>query len=249
MINYLKSENYRLIRKKYLHFTSLAFCMLIIIAAFVLDFFGEHEVGFPFATNFFFYANVIGGGVLIFIIALLVNGSLTGKDLSILKQSVSFGFGRNTIFWSKLIVTLTYFLSLCLVGMLLMVGLGESLFPKDPDAFRSFLIASSNMFPLVVSGFFVIHTLKMNRIGDVYTIIIVLFVYTFSDTVVNLLFRRVEGLSQLYKLTPSALLNENNMNYMDYTVTLDWRFWLVGMIISIVALSLGSRAFYKKDID
>lgn len=219
------------------------------MAAFVLDFFGRNEVDFPYATSFFFYSNVVGGGVLIFIIALLVNGSLTGKDLFILKQAVSFGVSRNTIFWSKLILTFAYFLLLCLIGLLLMVGLGESLFPKDPEALRNFLLVSANMFPLVMSGFFLIHVLKMSQIGDAYTVLIVLFIYTMSDSIINLMFRRIEGLNELYKWTPSALLNENNLNYMEYTVTFDFKFWLVGLLISVVVLLIGMNIFQKKDIN
>lgn len=249
MISYLKSENYRLMRKKTLHITSLIFCSLIIAAAFALDFFGKNEIGFPFATSSFFYSNVIGGGVLLFIIALLVNGALTGKDLSLLKQSVSFGISRNTIFWSKLILTLGYFLLLCFIGMLLMVGLGETLFPTDVQALRNFLLASTNMFPLVVSGFFLIHVLKMSRISDVYTVIIVLIVYTMSDRIVNLIFRRIEGFNQLHKWTPSSLLNENILQYMENTVAFDWKLWIVGLAISLIVLPLGIKVFQRQNID
>lgn len=249
MINYLKSERYRLMRKHILHLTCAICCALIIVAAFVLDFFGRNEVDFPYATSFFFYGNVIGGFVVIFIISLLVNGSLTGKDLALLKQSVSFGISRNTIFWSKLMMTLGYFLLLCLIGMILMIGLGETLFPNDAQTLRSFLLASVNMFPLVVSGFILIHVLKMCRIGDVYTVIIVLIVYMMSDRIVNVMFRRIDGLNELHKWTPSALLNENMMQYVEYTVMFDWKYWIVGMVISLIVLPLGIIVFRKQDID
>lgn len=249
MINYLKSEQYRLMRRKALHLTSMICCALIIFAALVLDFFGRNEVDFPYATSFFFYSNVIGGGVFLFIIALLVNGALTGKDLSLLKQSVSFGISRNTIFWSKLILTLVYFLLLCIVGMLLMVGLGETLFPDDAQALRSFLLACVNMFPLVISGFFLIHVLRMSRIREAYTVVIVLIVYTLSDSIVNLFFRRIEGLTELYKWMPSALLNDNILQYMEYTITFEWKSWIVGIAISLIILSIGIRVFNRRDID
>src|SRR5699024_5612079 len=96
MINYLNSERYRLTRKISLHLTSMVAFTLIILAGFVLSYFGNNEANFPYATSYFFYSNVVNGGVLIFIIALLVNSSLTGKDLSTLKQSLSFGISRST---------------------------------------------------------------------------------------------------------------------------------------------------------
>lgn len=46
MINYLKSERYRLTRKISLHITSIVACALIIVAGFVLYFFGKMKLIF-----------------------------------------------------------------------------------------------------------------------------------------------------------------------------------------------------------
>lgn len=249
MINYLKSESYRLLRRKSLHMISVACFLLIIAAAAVLYLFGKTEANFPYATSQYFYSNVIAGAVLIFMIALLFNLSLTGKDLSMLKQSISFGISRNTIFWSKLLLTLGYFLLVCAMGILLMIGLGENLFSNDEQAARSFIIACMNMFPIILSGFFTIHVLKMLRFGDVYVVMIVLFIFTLSGTVFRVLFRAISGLDQLYKYTPSTLLNENIMEFLDYTVQLDVRFWLVGLVVSVIMLPVGVRQFAKQHIE
>lgn len=249
MINYLKSESYRLLRRKSLHMISVACFLLIIAAAVVLYIFGKSEANFPYATSQFFYSNVIVSWILIFMIALLFNLSLTGKDLSLLKQSISFGISRNTIFWSKLLLTLGYFLFICAIGILLMIGLGENLFQHDEQATRSFFIASVNMLPIIMSGFFTIHVLKMLRFGDVYVVMIVLFVFTLSGTVFRVLFRSISGLDQLYKYTPSTLLNDNITKFMDYTVQLDVRFWLVALAVSVIMLPIGVRQFAKQHIE
>ena len=249
MINYLKSESYRLLRKRTLHMTSVACFLLIAAAAVVLYMFGESEAGFPYATSLFFYSNVIGGGGLILLIAFLFNLSLTGKDRLLLKQSVSFGISRNTIFWSKLILTLSYFLLICVIGLLLMLGFGENLLTNEEQSSRSFLIASLNMLPLILSGFIMIHVLKMLRFGDAYIIMIVLFVFTFSSNIIRMLFQPISGLNQLYKYTPNTLLNDNLMSFMDQTVQLDYRYWLVGTIISVIVLLIGVGKFAKKNID
>ncbi|HHY24921.1 MAG TPA: ABC transporter permease [Clostridiaceae bacterium] len=249
MINYLKSERYRLTRKISLHITSIVACALIIVAGFVLYFFGKNEANFPYATSYFFYANVVNGGTLIFSIVLLVNSSLTGKDLSTLKQSLSFGISRSTIFWSKLILTFMYFLLLCFIGMILMGVLGETLFTGSEPYLKSFLLASVNMFPIVFSAFMLVHVMQMNRIGTVYTIIVILVIYTASDNIVNLMFRLVGPLDELYKWTPSALLNENAFAFMENTISFSWNSWLVGIGLSIIFLAIGLWQFNKKDID
>lgn len=130
-------------------------CLLLIVAAAAVLYYSQQlEPNFPYSTSIFFYSNVIGGGMLIIVVGFLFNLALTGKDTSLLKQSVSFGVSRKTIFWSKLILTLCYFLLVCMGGLLLMIGLGESLFVSEEQSIRNFLIASLNMVPIVLSGFF-----------------------------------------------------------------------------------------------
>lgn|SRR5690625_294343 len=250
MINYIKSENYRLLRKKSLYMTSIIGLMLITAAAIILYLSGEYEQNFPYATSLFFYANVIGSNILILIIAFLFNLALTGRDMTLIKQSISFGVSRNTIFWSKLILTLGYFLFICLIGLLLMIGLGENLLKSEEQSIRNFLVASFNMLPIVLSGFFMIHTLKMLRIGDVYSIVILFLFYVLSGDLLRMILRPISGLDELYRYAPDVLLNEKNlMNFMDHAAQFDLRYWITGIVISVVSLLIGARKFSKQNID
>src|SRR5690625_1507094 len=106
MMNYMKSERYRLMRKKSLHITTVICLVLITAAAAVLYFSGQYESSFPYATSSFFYSNVIGNTALILIVALLFNLALTGKDMLLIIQSVSFVFYRITFYCSLLLMTL-----------------------------------------------------------------------------------------------------------------------------------------------
>ncbi|WP_240374058.1 ABC transporter permease [Bacillus piscicola] len=249
MINYIKSENYRLLRKKGLYLTSLICLLLITAAAVVLYLLGQYETNFPYATSLFFYSNVISGSLLILIVAFLFNVALTGKDTSLLKQSISFGVSRSAIFWSKLILTVSYFLLLCMIGMVYTIGLGESLLADDAQSVESFLIASFNMLPIVLGGFFMIHALKMLKFGDVYIIILLLFLFMFSGDLLRMILRPVTGLSELYQYAPSTLLDENLMEFVDQAATFDYRYWVVGIAISAVSLLVGAKRFAKQSID
>lgn len=249
MINYMKSENYRFLRKKGLYITSVIGLMLITAAAIVLYLSGEYERDFPYATSLFFYANVIGSNILILIIAFLFNSALTGRDMSVVKQSISFGVSRSTIFWSKLILTLSYFLLLCVIGLLLMIGLGETLLESEEQSIRNFLTASFNMLPIVLSGFFMIHMLKMLRVGDVYIIVMLLVFFVFSGDLLRMLLRPITGLDGLYKYAPDLLLNENLMSFMDHAAQFDFRYWVVGIVISVISLLIGAKRFAKQNID
>ncbi|WP_164216050.1 ABC transporter permease [Virgibacillus sp. YIM 98842] len=239
MINYMKSESYRLLRKKSLHTTSVICLLLIAAAAAILYYSQQQDPDFPYATSMFFYSNVISGALLIMIVGLLFNSALTGKDTSLIKQSVSFGISRNTIFWSKLILTLSYFLLICVIGIILTIALGETLLASGEQSVRNFLIAASNMVPIVLSGFFIIHVLKMLKVSEVYIIILFLFLYIFSG---NLLY-------MLFDYTPSTLLNDNLMSFMNGAAQFDYRHWLTGIVISVISLLAGQNRFAKQNID
>lgn len=244
----MKSESYRLLRKNGTHVTGLLCLLLISAAAATLYFFDQFDPNFPYATSKFFYSNVISGGLLIIIVGLIFNISLTGKDLSLLKQSVSFGISRNTIFWSKLILTLSYFLLLCASGIIVMIVLGESLFTGENQSVSNFLIACLNMAPIVLSGFFLTHSLKMLKVGEVYIILVLAFIFGFSDSLLRV-FRSFSGLRELREYAPSTLLNDNLMSFLDNTVQFDFKYWAVGIIISVISLLIGAKRFANKNID
>lgn len=249
MINYLKSEQYRLLHKTGLHLTSIIGLLLIVAAAVVLTYFGQHEPNFLYANSWFFYSNVIAGSLLILLIALLCNSALTGKDMSVMKQSISFGISRSTIFWSKLIVTFSYFLLVCIIGLLLTIVLGETLLAGEGNSVGNYLIACLNMLPHMVSGFFIIHAMRLLKIGDIYIIFLLLFTFSFSGTLLRVLFRSISGLDELYLYAPSTLLNDNLTNFTNQAAIFDYHHWIVGTVISIIALFIGAKRFAKQSID
>jgi ABC-2 type transport system permease protein len=249
MINYLKSENYRLLHKKSIYMTSGICLFLITAAALVLYFFHQSDPGFPYGTSIFLYSNVISSGIVIMFVGFLFNTALTGKDASVMKQAVSFGISRNMIFWSKLIVTLSYFLLLCLIGLILVISLGESLFVSEEQSIRNFLAASFNMLPIVLSGFFIIHALKMLKIGDIYIIIFLFFLLIFSGDLLRWMLGSFSQLNEFYQYAPSTLLNDNLMSYMDQSAQFDFRFWVTGIVISLIFLIIGMMMFTNKNID
>ncbi len=249
MINYLKSEQYRLLRKTGFYLTGAIGLLLIVAAALVLYAIDQADPNFPYARNDFFYANVISSGILIIIVGFLYNIMLTGKDMTLIKQSISFGVSRTTIFWSKFILTLSAFLLICVVGIGLTIVLGEKLMTSEEQWIGKYLIAIVNMIPLVLSGFSLIHTMKLLKVGEVYIIIVLLFTYVISGDMLRLLFRPIAGLNELYHYAPDTLLNENLMNYMDETVQFGYHYWVTGLVITAVALFIGVKRFASTNID
>lgn len=249
MINYIKSENYRLMRKKSMYITSVVCLLLIAGAAAVLYFFNQMDSNFPYGNSKFFYSNVIGSGAIIIFVGFIFNLALTGKDTALIKQSVSFGVSRNTIFWSKFFLTLSYYLLICAIGLGFVIILGETFLASEDQLVRNFLIASVNMLPIVLSGFSMIHALKMLIREEIYIIFLLAFIFIFSGDLMRFLFRPITGLNELYHYAPDTLLNENLMEFFNNTAAFGFEYWLTGIIISGIALLIGAKRFAKHNID
>lgn len=249
MINYLKSEHYRLLRKKSIYVTSFIGLFLIVAAAALLYYMTKIEAIFPYATSIFFYSNIVSSWFIILVIALIFNSALTGKDLAVIKQSISYGISRNTMFWSKLILTLSYFLILCVIGIVVTIALGESLLETENGSVENFLTACFNMLPIILSGFFIIHSLRMLNVRDIYVISLLLLIFGFSGNLLRAVFRPIPGLNELYKYAPSMQLNENFTNFLYQSAQLEIEYWITGIILSAVFLRIGVRAFSKKSIN
>lgn len=59
----------------------------------------------------------------------------------------------------------------------------------------------------------------------------------------------MNGLNELYTFAPGALLTDNLMHFMNQSVQLDYRYWVTGAVISIIALWIGAGRFTKQDMD
>ncbi|GAB2575401.1 ABC transporter permease [Gracilibacillus alcaliphilus] len=249
MMNYIKSEHYRLLRKPSLYVTS-GICLLFqVMAALLLYFFNQFETDFPYATSRFLYSNVVSSGTLLVIIAMLFNLMLTGKDMSLIKQAISFGISRTTIFWTKFMLTLSYFLLLCIASLFLIIGLGENLLSQEENSIANFLIALSNMIPLVFAGFSIIHMMRMLKVATMYIIIFLLVLFTYSGELFWMIFRSINGLNELYKYGPDILLRNNLNHFMDQAAYVDYRCWITGIVLAFIALLIGTRKFTKQNID
>lgn len=249
MINYLKSEQYRLLRRKSLHVTSLVCLLLIAAAGAVLAYFGKIEPSFPYATTIFYYSNVLGGGGLIILVAFIVNISLTGKDTAVLKNTISFGIERKTVYWSKLILTFVYFLVLCIIGLSLLIGIGETFLPTESGSVSNLMVAVANMTPIILGAFLLIHSLKLLQIGDVYILVILLGIYGFAGNLLWVLAKKFPFFKKLYEYAPDTLMSRNLMEFMDKTAHIGFPYFLTGGLLGAAAIVIGILQFSKKPID
>lgn len=246
MINYLNSERYRLFHKKSLYFTSAFFLLVMVIIAVM---YRNSNEAFLSTSALYYLSTLIVTTAISFFIIVLFNSFLTGKDNELLKQAISFGVTRNTIFLSKLALTLVIFLFLFGLNILTIVLLGENLFTTDPQVLNDFLIAVSNLLPLLISAFTFGHLLRMLGVSQIVTILSMLFVYGLSNEVAGFIFSLVSKHEPISQFFPSALLADAVNDFFNHTVAVQPASWIISGGLIVLYIAIGLRTFGQKNIE
>lgn len=249
MLNLIRSEVYRLTRSKLYYGLIAVITFLVIAAAGVLQYFRFKEPTFRYGTRMFYYRNVLGMTTLIIILCLLVILILTRKSQSKMCATVSFGYSRQAIFWSKLV---TLFLGIGVMAAIALLAIalsGNVIFDLiNNSTFSEFLISFSNVLPIVASGFILAYVLSINGVSEVLNLLILLFIYHILGSLINTLAGRVSALKSISEWTPGTLFNNNLADYMSNNAHFDIKCWVLGLIIIFISLIIGQATFKKKDL-
>ena len=111
LINYIKSENYRILHSKGFYIYTIICNLLIILAAITLMYFDKTTNKFPYGNAKFFYSNVISAGLIIIVIGIAFNLLVNNKESQrLVKDSISFDISLYIIFIGKFLIYICYFL-------------------------------------------------------------------------------------------------------------------------------------------
>lgn len=158
MPNYLKSELYRLVRKKAVSF----FLALCILGPFFITVLTASTGGELYAnTEFAFKAALSMWSLLFFIVPILVSLLVSDEFTDgTFKNTVAYGISRNTLFYGKWIIEL---LLLIVSWMVTYISLTASVFLMLPNTgmsyFLDFTYAILGVLPLVLAALTVSHCL------------------------------------------------------------------------------------------
>ncbi|MCH8646958.1 hypothetical protein SHJJP8921_001219 [Staphylococcus lugdunensis] len=240
MINYLKSENYRLTHSKGIYLYTAIISGLIILAALTLVNFGHTTNNFPYSRAKYLYGNVISGAIPIMFVAsamnLLVNSR---KNRQIIKQSLSFDISKGIIYWSKFLLFLVYFVLLCVICILVTIGMGLTVFNKDMKSLHDFVISICNMAPLVFGALALVHVLNSLKINGIFSMILTLIIYYYSAGLLRLLKYIDKEFIIIYKNSPIHGFKNILEEYLNGMSTFHVEYWFLGIGLSIVILALG----------
>jgi ABC-2 type transport system permease protein len=248
MNNYIKSELFRLSKKKLSYVITGILVLLIIALAIILEYFAKNEPDFPYGNSQFYYSNVFSMSSLNLLIVCFLSIYLLGKDRLIIPTSISLGIERRTIFISKFIVTFIHFLAVIFIlGMVTYLS-GQLIITENNEAVTTnFLISLINLLPILISAFVVCYSLTFIFDNEVVAVVFVflfyrvlaLFIFGFSS--VN------ESFSFIQAYVPASALSEILSDFMNGTVQLNIISWLINLIIAVVLMIIGLKVLEKKD--
>ncbi len=110
MINYIRSELYRILRNRGAYLFILVCSALLTSANVVLAAVAHNEKTFPYATTEFAFGMFLGSFPAVFLLCITVASIVFGNEHNnhTLKNSISYGINRGSIYFGKLIVEILY---------------------------------------------------------------------------------------------------------------------------------------------
>lgn len=257
MLNYVKSEFYRVTHTKALYMILAVLCGLVLLMNLVLMAFLKLTPGFRYGT-FRFSLNTFTAQPM----TLLIMGALVPALLFVderrngaLKNAVAFGISRTGILLGKCVVCLCAALFILAGTLLVYIG-SAYLLLENPEwlPVREMLSAVGAMLPAAIAS--MIFVIVVGAMGQKEIMIGIwwMVVFILIPTAVMILGLKLESFARLASWLPYAYLqNEAIVGYSTYDCLWDkaeglYRCLLSGALGVIIFLELGILKFKKQDI-
>lgn len=237
-MNYFRSEFYRTIRIKALY---ILFILLIIFCILISLNFVNSIQKYSSADYTMFMLSIFT--FTSFILAILTSSILNGRNLDILKQSISFGISKKNIYATKFFFSLGFLLLTLLLLVATSSLFSYYFFSDDTPAFETSYIKIINMLPLIISSLALSHWLNVIRVNGIMTVLGVFGVYIMSSDIVRLLDNLFFKKQILVNYFPANLL-EKALDSSKFELQV----FLIGVFFLLLFLILGYRSFSKKDV-
>jgi ABC-2 type transport system permease protein len=257
MINYLKSEFYRIFHAKSTYLFIIICSALLISASILLAIVKLSEPDFPYATTYFAISLMISNVMIVYFLCITVSNMIFGNEHTnhTLKNTISYGISRSTIYFGKLIVQIVYaFLAFtlivgCYIGSsyLLLENSGpeimELLFKMYAAVVPMFLfaLAATNCFTFIMDS-------AAGSIAATCGLMIGFPIVT------GFLGMKFEFINKISNITPWNLIGNIDIDFENYVLTLFWqenghvKYWIAGLAQMLIVVIVGFVVFRKKEI-
>lgn len=257
MKQYLKSEFYRIFHKRSTYIF-IGVCSLLMVSSNVVLAAVKHTDGkFPYATTKFAISNLYASFIAVYLLCIAIAAMVFGNEYGsrTMKNSVSYGISRETIYFGKFITEIIYAVAAFAVitgihvasAYLLLEDSGagsiELLLKTTLFCFPLFLFAigASNCFIFLFDG-------MGTAIGAI-TGLLVAF-----PLVSNMLGMKFEIFQKLAEILPWNLINNMKFDFDKLDIILQWNektvyyYWLAGLLQMALVVLAGYLLFRKREI-
>jgi len=257
MLNYLKSEVYRILHNKSSYIFILVCSFLLVISNVVLFLLKMNEATFPYASTSFSLGNLCSSYAYVFLICIMVSGFIFANEHNnhTFKNSVSYGISRGIIYFGKLIVQMVY----AMIAFVLIIGAHVAsayllLEHTDPEIMDLLLHSCFAVLPLflfviaVANCFYFIVESTGGAVGASVGIILAL------PITCGFLGMKFDIIKKISDVLPWNLLGAIQLNFDDFSVHLFWakngymNYWIAGLAQILIFVILGYGFFAKKEI-
>lgn len=257
MINYIRSELYRLVRNRGAYLFILVCSVLLTSANVVLAAVAHNEETFPYATTNFAFGMFLGSFPAVFLLCITVASIVFGNEHTnhTLKNSISYGINRGSIYFGKLIVEILYAIIAFAVITCLDIATAYLLLENSgPDILEmllkfTFAALPQLLFALAVTNCF-LFIIESNG-AAISAIIGVSVAYPIVNGYLGMKF---ELFARLNKILPWNIINSINFDEKLQMIA-PWagkdgytNSWLFGLLWMIVFIVFGFTVFRRKEV-
>lgn len=258
MINYLRSECYRILRYKWTYLFILICSVAVISTTIVLAAVKYSDSAFPYATTRFVFSFAYTSMGTVYLLCLVVSNMIFNNEYGnqTMKNCVSYGISRRTIFFGKLAIQILYSLIAFAVIMGMFVA-SAFLLLENTGKFELIKLVRTCLasLPLLISGLATMNCFAFFIEGSSAAATASVGVMLGLPTACNLLGMRFELFDKFKDILPWNILNYSDYDQATETVILYWdsqkgfiNCWTIGIAITAIITFFGFLMFQKKEI-
>ncbi|SHO54001.1 ABC transporter permease [Anaerocolumna xylanovorans] len=257
MKQYMKSEFYR-IAHRMSTYLFIGMCSLLMVSSNVVLAVVKHaDAKFPYATTKFSISNLYASFAVVYLLCIAIASMIFGNEYGnrTMKNSISYGISRGTIYFGKLITEMIY----AVIAFAAITGIhvaSACLLLENSGAESIALLLKTTLFcfPLFIFAvgasncFIFLFDSMGNAIAATLGLLLAL------PLVSNMLGMKFEVFHKLAEILPWNLINNMEFDFDKLEIILKWNertvyyYWMAGIIQMVLVVLAGYLIFNKREI-
>jgi len=258
MISYLKSELYRLIHYKWTYLFICICSLLLLSSNIVLAVVKSTDSSFPYATTEFSFTNAYSNMIMVYILCIMVAIMIFGNEHNnnTMKNCVSYGISRGTIYLGKLLIQIIY----AIIAFTIIIGVhiisGYFLLENSgPKEFEMLIRTSLACLPFFIFGLATTNAFAFILEGTSSAVSASCGIMLAFPLICNLLGMRFQTFEKLGGFLPWNIMSSIEYDQAERTLHMFWdtaagfrNCWVFGIIQTVLIVGIGYLLFRKKEI-